>query len=376
MQSYVHHRIPQSMSFSIVQTSYLNNPQCRVMYTITFLKVRAFQLSKRHISTIHNVELCTTITFLKVRAFQLSKRHISTIHNVELCTPSHSSKYELFNCPNVISQQSTMQSYVHHHIPQSTSFSIVQTSYLNNPQCRVMYTITFLKVRAFQLSKRHISTIHNVELCTPSHSSKYELFNCPNVISQQSTIQSYVHHHIPQSTSFSIVQTSYLNNSQFRVMYTITFLKVRAFQVSKRHISTCKITRMVALSVSIISVYLIWYVYFLNKTVFELMSDIMSWRMTGEREREREGGGGGLVGVRKSFTLRYTRQNKQATFWLLISIFKQFLQVTFRSYDFRCFSFYIVGVTLTMLCLKNYRFLLMFSDISMQYVSKHCRECS
>ena len=291
IQSYVHHRIPQSTSFSIVQTSYLNNPQFRVMYTIAFLKVRAFQLSKRHISTIHNLELCTpshsskyelfncpnvisqqstiqsyvhhripqstsfsivqtsylnnpqfrvmyTIAFLKVRAFQLSKRHISTIHNLELCTPSHSSKYELFNCPNVISQQSTIQSYVHHRIPQSTSFSIVQTSYLNNPQFRVMYTIAFLKVRAFQLSKRHISTIHNLELCTPSHSSKYELFNCPNVISQQSTIQSYVHHRIPQSTSFSIVQTSYLNNPQFRVMYTIAFLKVRAFQLSKRHIST------------------------------------------------------------------------------------------------------------------------------------------
>ena len=108
--------------------------------------------------------------------------------DLELCTPSHSSKCELFNCPNVISQQSTIYSYVHHHIPQSASFSIVQTSYLNNPQFRVMYTITFLKVRAFQLSKRHISTIHNSELCTPSHSSKYELFNCPNVISQQSTI--------------------------------------------------------------------------------------------------------------------------------------------------------------------------------------------
>ena len=155
-----------------------------------------------------------TIAFLKVRAFQLSKRHISTIHNLELCTPSHSSKYELFNCPNVISQQSTIYSYVHHRIPQSTSFSIVQTSYLNNPQFivmytiaflkvrafqlskhhistihnLVMYTIAFLKVRAFQLSKRHISTIHDLELCTPSHSSKYELFNCPNVISQQSTI--------------------------------------------------------------------------------------------------------------------------------------------------------------------------------------------
>ena len=211
IQSYVHHRIPQSTSFSIVQTSYLNNPQFRVMYTITFLKVQAFQLSKRH---------------------------ISTIHNLELCTPSHSSKYELFNCPNVISQQSPIQSYVHHRIPQSTSFSIVQTSYLNNPQFRVMYTIAFLKVRAFQLAKRHISTIHNLELCTPSHSSKYELFNCPNVISQQSTIQSYVHHRIPQSTSFSIVQTSYLNNPQFRVMYTIAFLKVRAFQLAKRHIST------------------------------------------------------------------------------------------------------------------------------------------
>ena len=302
--SYVHHRIPQSTSFSIVQTSYLNNSQFRVMYTIAFLKVRAFQLSKRHISTIHNLELCTpshsskyelfncpnvisqqftiqsyvhhripqstsfsivqtsylnnpqfrvmyTIAFLKERAFQLSKRHISTIHNLELCTPLHSSKYDLFNCPNVISQQSTIQSYVHHRIPQSTSFSIVQTSYLNNPQFRVMYTIAFLKVRAFQLSKRHISTIHNLELCTPSHSSKYELFNCPNVISQQSTIQSYVHHRIPQSTSFSIVQTSYLNNPQFRVMYTIAFLKVRAFQLSKRHISTYKIIRMVALSVSI-----------------------------------------------------------------------------------------------------------------------------
>ena len=173
-----------------------------------------------------------TIAFLKVRAFQLSKRHISTIHNLELCTPSHSSKYELCNCPkNVISQQSTIYSYVHHRIPQSTSFSIVQTSYLNNPQFRVMYTIAFLKVRAFQLSKRHISTIHNLQLCTPSHSSKYELFNCPNVISQQSTIYSYVHHRIPQSTSFSIVQTSYLNNPQFTVMYTIAFLKVRAFQL-------------------------------------------------------------------------------------------------------------------------------------------------
>ena len=124
-----------------------------------------------------------TIAFLKVRAFQLSKCHISTIHNLELCTPSHSSKYELFNCPNVISQQSTIYSYVHHCIPQSTSFSIVQTSYLSNPQFIVMYTIAFLKVRAFQLSKRHISAIHNLELCTPSHSSKYELFNCPNVMS-------------------------------------------------------------------------------------------------------------------------------------------------------------------------------------------------
>ena len=169
---------------------------------------------------------------LKVRAFQLSKRHISTVHNLELCTSSHSSKYDLFNCPNVISQQFTIQSYVHHHIPQSTRFSIVQTSYLNNPQFRVMYTITFLKVRAFQLSKRHISTIHNLELCAPSHSSKYELFNFPNVISEQSTIQSYVYHRIPQSTSFSIVQTSYLNNPQFRVMFTITFLKVRAFNCS------------------------------------------------------------------------------------------------------------------------------------------------
>ena len=318
IQSYVHHRIPQSTSFSIVQTSYFNNPQFRVMYTIAFLKVRAFQLSKRHISTIHNLELCTpshsskyelfncpnvmsekstiqsyvhhripqstsfsivqtsylnnpqfrvmyTTAFLKVRAFQLSKRHISTIHNLQLCTPSHSSKYELFNCPNVISQQSTIlqlctpshsskyelfncpnvisqqstiQSYVHHRIPQSTSFSIVQTSYLNNPQFRVMYTTAFLKVRAFRLSKRHIPTIHNLELCTPLPSSKYELFNCPNLIPQQSTIQSYVHHRIPQSTSFSIVQTSYLNNPQFRVMYTIAFLKVRAFQLSKRHIST------------------------------------------------------------------------------------------------------------------------------------------
>ena len=151
-----------------------------------------------------------TIAFLKVRSFQLSKRHISTMHNLELCTPSHSSKYELFNCPNVISQQSTIKSYVHHRIPQSRIFSIVQTSYLNNAQFRVMYTIAFLKVRAFQLSKRHISAINNLQLCTPSHSSKYELFNCPNGISQQSTIKSYVHHRIPQSTSFSIVQTSYL----------------------------------------------------------------------------------------------------------------------------------------------------------------------
>ena len=344
IQSYVHHRIPQSTSFSIVQTSYLNNPQFRVMYTIAFLKVRAFQLSKRHISTIHNLELCTpshsskyglfnclnaisqqsiiqsyvhhripqstnfsivqtsylnnpqfrvcipsysskyelfncpnvisqqstiqsyvhhripqstsfsivqtsylnnaqfrvmyTIEFLKVRAFQLSKRQISTLHNLQLCIPSNSSKYELFNCPNVISQQSTIQSYVHHRIPQITSFTIVQTSNLNNPQFRFMYTIAFLKVRAFQLSKRHISTIHNLESCTSSHSSKYELFNCPNIISQQCTIYSYVHHRIPQSTSFSIVQTSYLNTPQFTVMYTIEFLKVRAVQLSKRHIST------------------------------------------------------------------------------------------------------------------------------------------
>ena len=197
IQIYVHLRIPQSTSFSIVQTSYLNNPQFTVTYTIAFLKVRALQLSK-----------C----------------HISTIHNLELCTPSHSS---------------------------STSFSIVQTSYLKNPQFRFIYTCAFRKVRAFQLSKRHISTIHNLQLRTPLHSSKYELFNCPNVITQQSTIQNYVHHRIPQSTSFSIVQTSYLNNPQFRVMYTIAFLKVRAFHLSKRHISTCKITRMVALSVSI-----------------------------------------------------------------------------------------------------------------------------
>ena len=238
IQSYVHQRIPQSTSFSIVQTSYLNNPQFRVMYTIAFLKVRAFQLSKRHISTIHNLELCTPSHSSKYELFKSSKRHISTIHNLQLCIPSHSSKYEHFNCPNVISQQSTIQSYVHHRIPQSTSFSIVQTSYLTNPQFRVMYTIAFLKVRAFQLSKRHISSIHNLELCTPLHSSEYKLFNCPNVLSQQYTIQSYVHHHIPQSTSFSIVQTSYLNNTQFRVMYTIAFLKVRAFQLSKRHIST------------------------------------------------------------------------------------------------------------------------------------------
>ena len=34
-------------------------------------------------------------------------------------------------------------------------------------------------------------------------------------------------------------------------MYTIAFLKVRVFQLSNRHISTYKITRMVALSVSI-----------------------------------------------------------------------------------------------------------------------------
>ena len=45
--------------------------------------------------------------------------------------------------------------------------------------------------------------------------------------------------------------TSYLKNSQSRVMYTIAFLKVGAFQLSKLHISTYKITRMVALSVSI-----------------------------------------------------------------------------------------------------------------------------
>ena len=143
-----------------------------------------------------------TIAFLKVQAFLLSKRHISTIHNLELYTPAHSS---------------------------STSFLIVQTSYLNNPQFRVMYTIAFLKVRVFQLFTRHISTIHNLELCTPLHSSKYELFNCPNVISQQSTIKSYVHHCIPQSMSFSIVQTSYLNNPQFRVMYTSAFLKYELF---------------------------------------------------------------------------------------------------------------------------------------------------
>ena len=158
------------------------------MYTIAFLKVRAFQLSKRHISTIHNLELCTPSHSSKYELFNCPNVIISTIHNLELCTPSHSSKYELFNCPNVISQQYTILSYGHHRIPQSTSFSIVQTSYLNNPQFRVMYTIAFLKVRVFQLSKRHNSTIHNLELCTPSHSSKYEFFNCPNVISQQSTI--------------------------------------------------------------------------------------------------------------------------------------------------------------------------------------------
>ena len=107
-----------------------------------------------------------TIAFIKVRAFQSSKRHISTIHNLELCTPSHSSKYELFNCPNVISQQSTIYSYVHHHITQSTSFSIVQTSYL---------------------------TIHNLQLCTPLHSSKYELFNCPNVISLLAQLPEWCH---------------------------------------------------------------------------------------------------------------------------------------------------------------------------------------
>ena len=134
-----------------------------------------------------------TIAFLKVRAFQLSKRHISTIHNLELCTSSHSSQYELFNCPNVISQQSTIYSYVHHRIPRSTNFSIVQTSYLNNAKFRVMYTIAFLKVRDFQLSKRHISTIHNLELCTPSHSSKYEIFICPNVISLLAKLPKWWH---------------------------------------------------------------------------------------------------------------------------------------------------------------------------------------
>ena len=185
----VHHRIPQSTSFSIVLTSYLNNPQFTVMYTIAFLKVRAFQLSKRHISTIHNLQLCTPSHSSKYELCNCpKKRHISTIHNLQLCTPSHSSKFELFNCPNVISQQSTIYSYVHHRIPQSSSFSTVQTSYLNNSQFRVTYTNAFLKVRAFQLSKRHISTVHNFELYTPSHSSKYDFSNCPNVISQKCTI--------------------------------------------------------------------------------------------------------------------------------------------------------------------------------------------
>ena len=99
-----------------------------------------------------------TITFLKVQAFQLSKRHISTIHNLELSTP----------------------------FPQSTSFSIVQTSYLNIPQFRVMYN-RIPQRRAFRLSKR----------------------------TQQSTIKSYVHHGMAQSTSFSVVSNIYLNNPQF-----------------------------------------------------------------------------------------------------------------------------------------------------------------
>ena len=106
--SYVHHRIPQSKSFSIVQTSYLSNPQFRVMYTIAFLKVRAFHLSKTSYLNNPQFRVMYTIAFLKVKAFQLFKRHISTIHNLELCTPSHSSKHELFICPNVISQQSTI----------------------------------------------------------------------------------------------------------------------------------------------------------------------------------------------------------------------------------------------------------------------------
>ena len=126
------------------------------MYTIAFLKVRAFQLSKRHISTIHNLELCTASQFLKLQSFSIVQT--SYINN-----PQFRVMYTI--------------------IPQTASFSIVQTSYLNNPQFRVMYTNAFLKLRAFQLSKRHISTIHNLELCTPSHSSNYELFNCPNVIS-------------------------------------------------------------------------------------------------------------------------------------------------------------------------------------------------
>ena len=158
------------------------------MYTISYLKVRAFQSSKRHILTIHNyLELCTPSHSSKYEVFNYPNV-IPGDHNLELCTLSYSSKNELFNCPNVISQQSTIWSYLHSHIPQSTSFSIVQMSYRNNPQFRVMYTIAFLKVRAFQLSKRHIAPIHNLELCTPLHSPKYELFNCPNVISQQSTI--------------------------------------------------------------------------------------------------------------------------------------------------------------------------------------------
>ena len=111
--------------------------------------------------------------------------HSGVKYHIDIILRKHYRKYEPLY---ILTPQTTIYSYVHHRIPQSTRFSIVQTSYLNNPQFRVMYTIAFLKVRDFQLSKRHISTIHNLELCTPSHSSKYEIFNCPNVISQQSTI--------------------------------------------------------------------------------------------------------------------------------------------------------------------------------------------
>ena len=52
-------------------------------------------------------------------------------------------------------------------------------------------------------------------------------------------------------TNRSLVRMmSYLKNRELWVKYTLLFLKMQAFQLSKRHTSSCKIPRMVELSVS------------------------------------------------------------------------------------------------------------------------------